>query len=305
MLAFFGRRRGGCLRCWMLVCGIQIRRCISLRAGYPYPEVWEVKSWQQDRWLTEKGREGRRWKVVVVMGGIMRGKAWKMTELFSQCWWITFCCWSVSNTNNLTLSNCPVCFCMCGANCFFICVISFRVLECDETDNNLKVKRFTKKKQHKTNKLCNTFRSCLANNLPLLITAAGLGKLALWHRAATQSIWEEARIWAKSSLYLPSGASQEGVAGWRESKKSFYTLGCCLSAGLMRPWEMCFPNNWPARWQSWYYVNVNQIRKRERDLFEILGRGESSGISQGLPVCSPRMVSTPRGLSHVENSLFL
>lgn len=115
----------------------------------------------------------------------------------------------------------------------------------------------------------NASRRCLANNLPVLISAAGLGELALWHQAATQSIWEEARMRAKSSLYLSSGASQEG-GGWvkREQKAASipWDAACLLDASMRKAERMAFfLNNWPARWQSRYYGNVNLIT--ERDIF--------------------------------------
>lgn len=44
-----GTGREGCLRCWMLVCGVQIRHCTSFGVGCSHPRVWEVKSWQWDR----------------------------------------------------------------------------------------------------------------------------------------------------------------------------------------------------------------------------------------------------------------
>lgn len=55
--AYFWQKKRRLLRCWMLVCGVQIRHSASLRAGCPRSRVWEVKSWQQDRWQTEREEE--------------------------------------------------------------------------------------------------------------------------------------------------------------------------------------------------------------------------------------------------------
>lgn len=48
-----GTVRGGCLRCWMFVCGAQIRQRTSLRTGClgcPRPWTWTGGgSWQKDR----------------------------------------------------------------------------------------------------------------------------------------------------------------------------------------------------------------------------------------------------------------
>lgn len=73
----------------------------------------------------------------------------------------------------------------------------------------------------------------MANNLPVLISAAGLGELALLHEAATQSIWEEARTGAKSSLYLRIGSLQTGGYRVKRGEEKYYTFGCCLPACLM------------------------------------------------------------------------
>lgn len=45
-------------------------------------------------------------------------------------------------------------------------------------DNNLKVKGLKERKK-KEEEECDASRRCLANNLPVLISAAGLGELAL------------------------------------------------------------------------------------------------------------------------------
>lgn len=132
-------------------------------------------------------------------------------------------------------------------------------------------------KQKRAKKVCSASRRCLANNLPVLISAAGPGELALWHQAATQSVGEEARMRAKSSLYLPSGASQEegggGVAAWRRERER--------EKAASIPWDACLPacplgssmgkeermalflNNWLARWQSRYYGNASLITERD------------------------------------------
>lgn len=71
---------------------------------------------------------------------------------------------------------------------------------------------------------------------------------------------------AKSSLHLWSGASQAGglPGEGRERRKSFYTSGCCLHGASLGSVERAAPKNWPVRWQSRYYGNVNLIRKTER-----------------------------------------
>lgn len=158
--------------------------------------------------------------------------------------------------------------------------------------------------------MCNASRRCLANNLPVLISAAGLGELALWHQAATQSIWEEARMRAKSSLYLSSGASQEGGC-WvkREQKAASIPWdaaclpACLLDASMGKAERMAFfLNNWPARWQSRYYGNVNLITERDIS-WKSLAEGrprEYLRVSQ----CVPPSCALP-GLSHFKNNLFL
>lgn len=82
----------------------------------------------------------------------------------------------------------------------------------------------------------------------MLISAAGPGELALLYEAAMQSIWEEARTGAKSSLYLRSGVSQAGFAGvMRGEEELLYLcmLPACMQNATLEKVEraaLCFKN---------------------------------------------------------------
>lgn len=136
----------------------------------------------------------------------------------------------MSNNDKFASFKCPPVFCLCQDNFFFFldpfvfCSAMTQIITWT----------FNKKERVKEiNMQC--FQEMPANNLPVLISAAGPGELALLHEAATQSIWEEARTGAKSSLYLRSGASQAGgcrVKRGEEELLYLWMLSACLPVCL-------------------------------------------------------------------------
>lgn len=98
---------------------------------------------------------------------------------------------------------------------------------------------------------------------------------------------------------------RRGAVGWRERRKRLLYLGmpaCLLDASMGKEERMAlFLNNWPVRWQSRYYGNVNLIT--ERDIFwkslAVAWPHEYLRVSQ----CVPPFCAPP-GLPHFKYNLF-
>lgn len=91
------------------MCGLQIRHCTSLRAGYPRPGIWEVKILAAGH--KEEEVEGGN---NVRLG--MRDERALFTMLINHFFADVY----GSNTNTFVSSDCPLCFCVCRASCLFL-----------------------------------------------------------------------------------------------------------------------------------------------------------------------------------------